>query len=122
MLNDPGRRWGLRNLRSGRLLATSVEGAFDSARRRQGLLGRIDFPDDSALILAPCGGIHTCFMRFPIDVIFAGTNGAVTRVVRDLVPWRVAISPRAFAAVELPIGTAARTDTRPGDVLKLEAG
>jgi len=120
MLQHPGQPWVLRNLRNQRVVATHLEQAFDSASRRKGLLGRTDLSDESALILAPCSGIHTCFMRFPIDVIFVTGNGTVVRVVRDLAPWRVGISPRGFAVVEVASGTVARTDTRPGDVLRLE--
>jgi uncharacterized membrane protein (UPF0127 family) len=120
MLKHPGQPWVLRNLRNQRFVATHLEQAFDSASRRKGLLGRTDLSEESALILAPCSGIHTCLMRFPIDVIFVKRNGTVARVVRELAPWRVGISPRAFAVVEVASGTAARTDTRPGDVLQLE--
>ena len=121
MLKHPGLPWVLRNLRNQRVVATHLEQAFDSASRRKGLLGRTGLRDESALILAPCSGIHTCLMRFPIDVIFVKRNGAVVRVVRELAPWRVGISPRAFAVVEVASGTVVRTDTRPGDVLQLEA-
>lgn len=120
ILTDPGKAWVLRNLQTGHLVATDLEAAFDSARRRTGLLGRIGLRDGSALIIAPCSGIHTFFMKFPIDVIFVREDGRVTRVVNHLPPWRIGVSLRAFAAVETAAGTAARTGTCRGDELRLE--
>jgi uncharacterized membrane protein (UPF0127 family) len=120
MLEDSGRPWVLRNLRTRQTIATELEGAFDRTSRRQGLLGRTHLPQGSALILAPCGGIHTWFMRFPIDVLFVSKDGTVTRAVSALGPWRVRVSLSAHATVEFPAGTIARTGTRRGDVLCLE--
>ena len=81
-----------------------------------------EFPIDSALILAPCSSIHTLFMRFPIDVVFVASDGRVMRVFHALAPWRIGWTFRAFAAVELPAGTALRSGVRPGDKLRLEPG
>jgi uncharacterized protein len=120
MLTDPGRSWTLCNVRTDCAVATRVEPAFDSHSRRQGLLGRTAFPDGSAIIIAPCNAIHTFFMRFSIDAIFVKKDGTVVRVVTALAPWRLSISPRAYAVVEVPAGTAARTETRAGDVLQLK--
>ena len=50
-------------------VATTVEGAFDSASRTRGLLGRASLAPDHALVIAPCSAIHTFGMQFPIDVI-----------------------------------------------------
>jgi len=121
LLQRPAAAWQLHAL-SGRRVASRVEPAFDSARRRKGLLGRDEFPIDSALILAPCSSIHTLFMRFPIDVVFVASDGRVMRVFHALAPWRIGWTFRAFAAVELPAGTALRSGVRPGDKLRLEPG
>jgi uncharacterized membrane protein (UPF0127 family) len=34
--------------------------------------------------------IHTCFMRFPIDVTFYNKEGIRVKTVKHLKPWRVA--------------------------------
>jgi uncharacterized membrane protein (UPF0127 family) len=120
ILTHPEQAWALRNLRTGRLLATALEAAFDSASRRRGLLGRKELGAGSALIIAPCSGIHTFFMQFPIDVIFVRRDGTVTHVVTQLPPWRIGVSLWAFAVVETAAGTAARTGTRRGDQLRVE--
>jgi uncharacterized membrane protein (UPF0127 family) len=95
-----------------------VDPAFDSARRRRGLLGRSSFPAGAALILAPCAAIHTCFMRFPIDVVFARRDGEVIKVCAGLKPWRAAFARGAFAVIEFAGG--AVRDVRRGDRLRLE--
>jgi uncharacterized membrane protein (UPF0127 family) len=119
MLRTPHGAFDLRNARTGAPLATRVECAFDSAARRRGLLGRTEFPDNSALIIAPCGAIHTFFMRISIDVVFAARDGRVLKLYRAMPAWRIAYAIGGFAAVELPSGTLDRLDTRAGDELLL---
>lgn len=103
------------------MLASDVRAAVDSRSRRTGLLGRRDFPEGSALIIAPTSAIHTCFMRFPIDVAFVRRDGRVVKARRSLAPWRMAAALGAFAAVELPAGTLDRCRTGTGDVLQIVA-
>ena len=119
MLRAPDGRFSLQNQRNNGILATRVEPAFDSARRRRGLLGRREFPQGAALIIAPCGSVHTFFMRMAIDVVFASRDGHVLKTYSNLRAWRIAFAVGAFAAVELPAGTLARIETNPGDRLQL---
>lgn len=122
MLRAPADRFVLQNARGGTVLATHLESAFDSPSRRRGLLGRTVFETGSALIIAPCGGIHTLFMRMPIDVVFVSRNGEVLKMYSGLRAGRIAFALRAFAAIELPSGTIARLDIRRGDSLLLISG
>lgn len=105
------------NERTGSIVATFVEVAADSKSRRRGLLGREGLAERHALVLAPCNAIHTCFMRFPIDVLFVARDGRVLKIVERIRAWRVAASLRAFAAIELPAGTLRRGALMPGDRL-----
>ena len=107
LLDAPQERFALRNGRTGDTVATHIEPAFDSARRRRGLLGRTTIDRDTAMILAPCAGVHTFLMRFPIDVIFVGRDGTIGKICRSLKPSRIAIAWGAFAAIELMDGKAA---------------
>jgi uncharacterized membrane protein (UPF0127 family) len=60
-------------------------------------------------------------MRFAIDALYVAEDGAVLRVVPSLRPWRLGpIILRSRYVVELPVGTAARTGTEPGDMLRVE--
>jgi uncharacterized membrane protein (UPF0127 family) len=103
--------------RSGALLAGVIETAFDSATRRRGLLGREDLPEGQALVLAPCNAVHTFRMRFPIDVLFVGRDGRITKIVERLGAWRMAASLSAFATIELRAGAADNRDLVVGDRL-----
>jgi uncharacterized protein len=75
--------------------------------RARGLLGRAA---PEPLLIAPARSVHTCGMRFPIDVVFLDAELRVVRVVRGLRPWRVAGARRARAVLELPAGAAARLE------------
>jgi uncharacterized membrane protein (UPF0127 family) len=112
----------LENTRNGRTVADQLWQAFDSATRRKGLLGRDSMPEGSALLIAPSNSIHTFFMRFPIDIAFVAKDGRVVGVRSALPAWRLAMSLRAYAVVELPAGALARSETRPGDVLAIQPG
>ncbi len=113
--------WALRNTRTGAVLATDVELAGDSASRRRGLLGRDRLEPGHALAIAPCGAIHTFFMRFAIDVLFVRKDGRVVKCADDVRPWRIAIALTAYAAIELPAGTLRESGTRRGDRVAFES-
>jgi hypothetical protein len=63
--------------------------------------------------------VHTVGMRFPIDVVFIDGDGRAVRVVPELAPWRIAMSARARAVIELAAGTAKASDIQVGDMLYL---
>ena len=71
--------------------------------RARGLLGR---RTPRPLLLTGTAAVHTCGMRFPIDVVFLDAELRVVRVVRSLPPWRLAAARRARAVLELPAGAA----------------
>lgn len=95
----------LMNERTRQFVASSVEVAGTRNTRRRGLLGRDRLDETSAMLLAPCTGVHTVGMRFAIDVIFVDRQGYAVKVVRDLKPWRIALASRAHAVIEMPAGS-----------------
>lgn len=119
LLADTQDRLILTNQRHQQVLADLLEPAFDSESRRRGLLGRDDLRERTAVIIAPCSSIHTFFMRFSIDVIFAARDGRIVKVCHGLRPWRLAVAWGAFAAIEMRAGSLATTDSRPGDYLRV---
>jgi len=120
MLRHPSQPFALARAANGARLAARVAGAFDSASRRRGLLGRTGL-DDEAMVIAPCGAIHTWFMRFPIDVLFVARDGRVLRTRPSLGPWRMAWRLGAFATIELAAGTLAAAGVGPGDHVEIVA-
>ena len=99
-LSDPR----LVHAQTGAVIATSVEVAQTSATRRRGLLGRRGLPPGSAIVITRCNAIHTIGMQFAIDVAFVDADGCVRKIVYRLRPRRIAIAPRAWAAIELAAG------------------
>lgn len=68
----------------------------DSFRiRALGLMGRADIPADwgAGLFFPHCSTLHTCFMRFPLDVLFLGADMQPVGVQRDIPPWRAVKGP-----------------------------
>ena len=109
----------LRNMRTGAVVADHVLAAVDSKARRTGLLGRSSFPPGHAMVIAPSNAVHTCLMRFPIDIIFVNRQGHVLKTKSDVRPWRIAAATRAFAVIELAAGTLTQTEVRVGDSLQV---
>jgi uncharacterized membrane protein (UPF0127 family) len=106
------------NLTSGRRVCVS-ELADRPLLRMRGLLGRRGLPAGEGLLLRPAPGIHTAFMRFPIDALFLDRNLRVLDIVAELRPWRVASERRARAVLELAAGECARRGVEVGDRLEL---
>lgn len=84
-----------------------------------GLMFKKSLPAGSGVILKPCTQIHTCFMRFNIDVMFLDKNLQVLHIIENMRPWR--ISPlflKALYTVELPANTL-KGQIKKGDKLSL---
>jgi uncharacterized membrane protein (UPF0127 family) len=105
LVRDPAAAWILRVRGRDTVIATRVETAFDSHARNRGLLGRDALPAGTALVLAPCGAVHTWFMRFTIDIVYCDREGRVLKTVAALRPWRMSmVWRRGFAVIELATG------------------
>lgn len=87
-------------------IASQVELASTFWARLKGLMFRRTLAPGGALLLDPCPQIHTCFMRFSIDVVFLDKNNRVVAVIELLKPWRMSKFYRAsWRTLELPGGT-----------------
>jgi uncharacterized membrane protein (UPF0127 family) len=74
-------------------------------KRSIGLIGLRSLNPGQGLLLRPCGSIHTCFMRFPLDVIFLDTRNRVVRTRKHVKPWRLAWGGwHAHAVIEVQSG------------------
>ncbi len=108
------------NITRGTVLAHSAQVADNIVTRFLGLQGRAKLDEGHGMVIRPCSGIHTMFMRFPIDVLYVNKEDRVVHVEAAIPPWRVGRVMRASRyVVELPAGTAARTGTRVGDQVAL---
>ncbi|MFH9366587.1 DUF192 domain-containing protein [Streptomyces anulatus] len=87
--------------------------------RTKGLLGRDGI--EGAMMLTPCGSVHTFRMRFPIDVVYLDRRFTVL-AVRTMKPGRLGLPRlRARHVVEAEAGAMERWGVRPGVRVELSA-
>jgi uncharacterized membrane protein (UPF0127 family) len=107
------------NERTGQVVATHVRQADGPWQAFMGLMFVKSLPAGHGMVFRPAQGIHTQFMRFPIDLVFLDKENRVTKVRESVPPWRIDFT---FAAgcVELNPGHARTHDIQPGDQLRFE--
>jgi len=111
----------VRNLSKQTVVAADAAVAKAPWARMIGLMGRATLPAGGGLIFPGTQGVHTHFMRFPIDLLFYDKTQRVHAIARAVKPWR--FSPYHFGAkglIELPAGTLSASQTEPGDQLAIE--
>lgn len=66
-------------------------------------------------------GIHTFFMRYPIDLIVLDRQNKVRVLKQKVLPNRVVLwSPKFQSVLELPAGTIEKNGIKVGDTISLE--
>ncbi len=109
--------WRLLDAVSGEPVVERLFVADGFLSRLVGLQFRRCLDAEDGLLLVPCRSVHTCFMRFAIDVVWLAHGGRVLAVRRGVRPWRVALAPKGTHAVlETPAGT---SEVSCGQVLKI---
>ena len=110
--------WRLVSKTTGKTVVAQLRIADGFWSRLVGLQFRRPLPSDAGLLLVPCNSVHTCFVRFPVDVVFLDDRGCVLAVRHNLRPWRLAFGPRkTHAVLEMPQWrgrSPARRDTAAG--------
>jgi len=108
------------NLRNNAVLADKADIADNFLKRLIGLLCHNNLPDGEGLILKPSNSIHTCFMRFTIDVMFLDKNNQVIAMLPSFRPFRLSrIYFKALSTIELPAGIFEKTKTYVGDKIDI---
>lgn len=108
------------NRTRGTVVAQSAGLADSFFARLRGLIGRRALRPGEGLVIRPCSSIHTCFMSFPIEVLFIGEGNRVLVATKPVVPWRIGpIVPAASYVIELPVGAVAASQTAQGDTVEL---
>ena len=109
------------NLTQGQSMITRGELAETFWQRFRGLMGRSALREGEGLVLKGDKSIHSFFMKFPIDVVYADREGRVVRLDPAMSPNR--FGPIVFKAVyilELPVGVIQTTRTSVGDQLFMQ--
>ena len=88
--------------------------------RTVGLIGKssLNAEAEEGLLIPNCKAVHTCFMRFAIDVIFLDKDYRVVKIVSQLKPFRLAFGgENAQHTLELASETINRKSVNIGDVI-----
>jgi uncharacterized membrane protein (UPF0127 family) len=80
--------------------------ATTRAARMKGLARLDAMPRGYALHIPKCRSVHTFTMRFPLDLIWLGADGAPVRVDRNVGPRRLRTCFAARSVVECNAGDA----------------
>ena len=95
------------NLTRGTVIVSSGRVAARFWSRFRGLMLARPLPPGAGLVIVPCSSIHTQFMRFPIDVLYANKEDVIVGIDRNLHPWRIGrLYKKVHYVVELPAGAA----------------
>ena len=103
-------------------LATRLAVADGHWSRLRGLIGTSsnEFGQGRGLWITPCRGVHTLWMRFPIDVLYLNREQVVLHLETNLRPWRFApVRSQARSVLELPPDTVKTTGTCIGDQIEI---
>ena len=104
---------------NGQVVVDECVVAQSPVTRMKGLLGRSELRPGEGLLLRPASAVHTCFMRFPIDVVFLDGGLRVLGISDELRPWRAASRRGARAVLELPAGESTRRWLEVGELLSV---
>lgn len=119
MSRERAAAWRMVDARTGAVVVERCRDATALRDRLAGLMFRAALPEGHGLRIVPARGVHTHFMRFPLDLIWLDGDGRVTALHEAMPPWRID-GTSAAAVVEAPAGTIRRAGVRVGDVLRRE--
>jgi uncharacterized membrane protein (UPF0127 family) len=107
--------------KTGKVLAEELEVERSFIGRTAGLMFRRRLDPGHGMWIVPCNGIHMMFMNFAIDAVFLDRKERVKKVYRKLPAWwgveGWVWGPESV--LELPPGSTAEIDLRPGDQILL---
>lgn len=97
--------YSLVNARNSEVVIEDLEIADGFLSRFAGLQLRSRLPAGKGLMLVPCSSIHTCFMRFALDLVMVDKEGRVLQVSRAVAPWRaLLLKSQTHAVIEVTSG------------------
>ncbi len=111
------------NLNTKKYLAGYPLWARDPFTRLRGMIGRRFVSGKmDALVFENCSSVHTCFMGYPLDLVYLDCDRRVVSVEKRLVPWRLSFGGKgAVSVIELPPGAVDFSGTQPGHIINLDA-
>lgn len=107
------------NARTGQMFLHDLREARGPWGKFAGLMFAPSLDVAQGLLFRPARGIHTHFMRFPIDLIYLDDASNVQAIREGMGPWRFDFRSAA-AVIEVNAGAARSSDIRVGDQLRIE--
>ena len=105
------------NAKTGKVIASDLEMKDTYLGRLVGLLGKKGLKEGQGIILKPCSQIHTCFMRFAIDVVFISKDFKVLKIINNMGSWH--FSPIVLKSLyTLEVAAGEIQDLHEGDEVK----
>ncbi len=103
------------DLNTGVTVAGALQVADTFWGRLAGLAGHPPLIAGEGLLLINCSSVHTCFMRYPIDVAYLDRDYWVVAMYRAVTPWQFLRGAEHGAhALELPSGALDKTGVKVG--------
>ncbi len=109
------------NKATGTTISSKAKVASSFGLRLKGLMFREEIDDSEALIFHNTPSIHTCFMRFAIDVVFLDKTNKVIKIAEAVLPWKIVSCRGSKLTIELPANRAAKRSLKLGDSLEMVA-
>jgi uncharacterized membrane protein (UPF0127 family) len=104
-----------------KILSNDILIADTLVSRLIGLMFSSKLTGAEGLLIDPCRSIHTCFMRYSLDIVFISSEKKIVKIIRDLKPWRMTwIYFKASMTLELPAGKLP-LDVVEGDSLEVKS-
>ena len=105
------------NAKTGKIIAGDLEMKDSYLGRLIGLLSRKGLNRGQGIVLKPCAQIHTCFMRFAIDVVFISKDFKVLKIIKNMGAWH--FSPIVLKSLyTLEVAAGEIKDLNEGDYIK----
>lgn len=88
-------------------------------KRLLGLMFRRKMSEDEAIIFSKTPSIHTFFMRFPIDIVFADKDMRIIKICENIKPWRIVFCFGSYYAIECKGGQSWKNNIEVGDTFQM---
>lgn len=84
------------------------------------ILGLITSPEGKTMIFKTRYGIHTFFMKYPIDILILDNKNRAVMLRERLLPNNIFLwNPIFSTVIELPAGTIQNSKTKKGDIIDI---
>jgi len=107
----------IRRVEDGRCVVPDALRTENMLERMRGLLWRPELQTGQGLLIEPCAAVHAVGMTYALDLVFLSAAGRILKLVRALLPWRMAACRDARMVLELPAGSIVALELAEGQTL-----